>query len=111
MFFGNMLSNSSWRYLIQLQVLISELLLTSHCLTLNLLATNLVPLCIDSPNIFFCRNILLYRDLLFSSSEDTLCIKEGLTIPLQSLPPFAEAFETIWKSIPPSLLAGITSSP
>ena len=63
--------------------------------------------------------------LLFAFSEDTVCIRElgelpvlssskyqdGLTIPLQSFPPFAEASDTTWKSIPPSHLPEMMSLP
>ena len=60
-----------------------------------------------SSNTLCSQNFLLHRGL-FAFSEDTLSIKEleelpvllklgypeGLTIPLQSLPSFAEAFDT-----------------
>lgn len=110
LFSNHSVSNPSRKHMIGLQVLVSELLLTFSCSNLNLLATNLVPPCLDSPNILCCRNFLLHRGLLFAYFEDTLCIRklgelpllsnseysEGLTIPLQSHSPFTETFDTTW---------------
>lgn len=51
--------------------------LTPHRSNLNLLATNLVPPCIDGPNTLCCQNFLLQGSLLFAFSEDTLSMFKG----------------------------------
>lgn len=105
-----LLTKSSWRHLIDSQVLVSKLLLTFRRSNLNLSPSNLVPLCINGTNKLCWWISLLHAILLFAFSEDTLCIKEqgellilsnskypeGLIIPLLSLSPFIETFGTIW---------------